>query len=86
VTDELNARQLVVLGWIADACPGDDRPGTAFKVTARALQDRRMVMVDRRGGGWAAAVTDAGRFYLEHGRYPRRRGERRTRTSPQRSS
>ncbi len=35
-----------------------------------ALRDRGLVTVSRRGGGWQAEVTEAGRFYLEHGHHP----------------
>ena len=35
-----------------------------------ALRDRGLVTVSRRGGGWRAEVTEAGRFYLQHGHHP----------------
>lgn len=37
--------------------------------TVYALRDRRLVTTPRSGGVWTAVVTDAGRFYLENGRY-----------------
>jgi hypothetical protein len=70
LTDPLNERQLAVLRWIAGGCPDGVMDGHAFKVTARALQDRRLVAISRRGGSWQAKVTARGRFYLEHGRFP----------------
>jgi hypothetical protein len=49
--------------------------------TVYALRGRRLVTTPRSGGAWTAAITDAGRYYLEHGRYiesaprpPSRRG------------
>src|SRR6266508_2789908 len=66
----LNPRQLEVLRRVSS---GEDLSGdSAAKVSAGALHDRGLVVVNRRGGGWRAAITDAGRFYLEHGRHPDR--------------
>ncbi|MEY9850124.1 hypothetical protein ABH940_007242, partial [Streptacidiphilus sp. BW17] len=42
----------------------------AYKNSARALQDRHLASVSKRGGTWSAELTDAGRHYLEHGTYP----------------
>jgi hypothetical protein len=67
----LNDRQVRVLRWVADGCPADRMADEFFKRTAASLQDRRLVVVSRRRGGWQAEVTDAGRFYLEHGHHPR---------------
>lgn len=64
----LNERQREALRWIADGCPAEgDVMGR--KRSARALADRRMAVVSRRGGAWTATLTDAGRFYLEHGHH-----------------
>jgi hypothetical protein len=70
ITDPLNGRQVEVLGWIGDGCPAGVMPGTSYKNTAVALQDRRLVQISRRGGSWSASVTAEGQFYLEHGRHP----------------
>ncbi|MGQ4617840.1 hypothetical protein [Nocardia sp. R7R-8] len=48
-----------------------DDAGSVMKVSARALEARGLVTITRRGG-WSAEVTDAGRFYLEHGHHPDR--------------
>ncbi|QIS09729.1 hypothetical protein F5544_09140 [Nocardia arthritidis] len=61
---------LEVLRVIAAGGCGDDA-GSAMKVSARALEARGLVTVTRRDG-WSAEVTDAGRFYLEHGYHPDR--------------
>ncbi|WP_027944758.1 hypothetical protein [Amycolatopsis taiwanensis] len=70
LTDPLNARQLDVLRWIANGCPDGVMSGDAHKLTARALQSRRLITVTKRKGFWSAAVTSTGRYYLEHGRFP----------------
>lgn len=66
----LNARQVEVLTWIAGGCPDGVMTGSTYKTTAVALQGRRLVTVSKRRGIWSASVTDAGRYYLENGRYP----------------
>ena len=43
--------------------------GDTHKHTARALENRRLAKVSRRGGAWGATLTDDGRYYLEHARY-----------------
>jgi hypothetical protein len=69
-TAALNARQLDVLNWVADGSPPEVMEGHSHKRTAIALQDRRLVKVSRKGGVWSASLTEAGRHYVEHGRYP----------------
>jgi hypothetical protein len=66
----LNARQVDVLRWIADGCAPGVMEGHSYKTTAVALQDRRLVLVSRKGGVWSATATEAGRYYAEHGRHP----------------
>jgi hypothetical protein len=69
VFSALNARQFEVLRWIADGCPADVVEGYSHKTTAVALQSRRLVNISKRGGVWRAVVTDAGAYYLQHGKY-----------------
>lgn len=66
----LNARQVEVLQWIAGGSPDGVMEGHAFKVTAVALQNRRLVTISKKGGIWRAEATDSGTHYLEHGEYP----------------
>lgn len=66
----LNARQLEVLRWVADGCPDRSWPNHSHKLTARMLQSRGLADVAHKRDGWAARLTDSGRYYLEHGRYP----------------
>ena len=72
---QLNARQVEVLQWIADGSPDGVIEGHAFKVTAVALQNRRLVTISKKGGIWRADVTESGVHYLEHGEYPSTSGQ-----------
>ncbi|MEV6341325.1 hypothetical protein AB0M12_42225 [Nocardia vinacea] len=69
-TDPINQAQLDVLRWVDGGCPDGVMTGNAYKVTARALEWRGLVVLSKRGGVWRAEVTDAGRYYVEHGRFP----------------
>jgi hypothetical protein len=66
---QLNDRQLQVLKGVAG---GDELTSAdnGTKRSANALHDRGLLLVRR--SPWRAVITDAGRFYLEHGRYPDR--------------
>lgn len=66
----LSDRQLDVLQWIADGCPGRDWPDESHKNSARALESRGLARVRRKGKLWHAVLSDDGRHYLEHGGYP----------------
>jgi hypothetical protein len=66
----ISPRQVEVLRWIADGCPDGVVTGYSYKTTAKALQGRRLVTAGVRAGAWQAKLTDAGRYYLEHGCYP----------------
>jgi chemotaxis protein histidine kinase CheA len=63
----LTDRQRAILQRVAD---GDDLAdaSTGDKRSSSALHDRGLVVVRR--SPWQVAIADAGRFYLEHGRYP----------------
>lgn len=39
-------------------------------MSIRALATRKLITIKERGPAWRAALTDAGRHYLEHGAYP----------------
>jgi hypothetical protein len=66
----ISPRQVEILRWIADCCPDGVITGYIYKTMANALQGRRLVTAGVRAGAWRAKVTDAGRYYLEHGCYP----------------
>lgn len=66
----LNTRQLDVLRWISEGCPGGRWANASYKAAAAALQHRRQVTVSNRGG-WKATIEPAGTYYLTHGDYPR---------------
>ncbi|GAA2845591.1 hypothetical protein Acy02nite_47100 [Actinoplanes cyaneus] len=70
ITAPLKSHQVEVLRWVGAGCPEAEMPGEGAKLTARALQGRRLVMVSRRSGRWSAALTERGRYYLGNGRYP----------------
>jgi hypothetical protein len=67
----LNDVQLYVLSWIAQGCPAGvfDNDQHSHKISARALVNRGLVKI-RRDGGWSATLTEAGRYYNEHGHFP----------------
>ena len=69
----ITARQLDVLRWIGDGCPPGRWADETHKASARALAARGLTQVGRpksAGGAWSATLTEAGRYYLDHGRYP----------------
>lgn len=66
----LNDAQLLVLRWVADGADLDNPPIETFKTSAVALRSRGVVTLDKRRGHWSIAITEAGKFYLEHGRHP----------------
>ncbi|MEV1332719.1 hypothetical protein AB0J20_24465 [Micromonospora costi] len=68
--DRLNERQVALLCRIADGDDLSTPEGVPHRTSARSLQTRRLVDITRKGGTWRATVTDAGRFYLEHGFHP----------------
>lgn len=68
VPPQLTEKQLTVLRWIADDCPGNADVGR--RTTARHLSYRDLVTVKGRGDSWQASITAIGRHYLEHGGYP----------------
>jgi hypothetical protein len=74
----LSGPQLAVLRWIGDGSPDGVMDGHTYKLTAIALQNRRLVLVSKRGGVWRAVVTEAGRHYLDTGSYPPADARRRT--------
>ena len=66
----LSERQLDVLRWIGDGCPARDWPDQSHKLTARSLAGRGLADVRRKQKVWTATITDAGQFYLKHGKPP----------------
>ncbi|WP_149261919.1 hypothetical protein [Actinomadura sp. K4S16] len=68
--DPLNERQLDVLRRIGEGNDLSRPEDVALRTSARALQSRGLVDVSRRDGRWQASITEAGRFYLEHGQHP----------------
>jgi hypothetical protein len=69
----LNHRQRAVLAWIGAGCPEGTMQGHTHKTVAVALQNRHLVVVTKKGGTWGAELTEAGRYYVDHGTYAPRR-------------
>ena len=65
----MNERQRGILQWIADGCPDRPWPDETHKHSARALQNRGLAKVSRVDGRRTARLTEAGRYFLEHGQY-----------------
>ncbi|MEV6140624.1 hypothetical protein AB0L63_32220 [Nocardia sp. NPDC051990] len=42
--------------------------GSAYKLTANALEWRGLVVVSKKKGIWRAEITEVGRHYLQYGR------------------
>lgn len=67
----LNDAQLLVLRWVAAGADLKHPPNDTFKTSAVALHTRGLVNLDKRRGRWSIEITDAGKFYLEHGFHPK---------------
>lgn len=89
----LNDRQLALLTRIGGGPDPVTSDSPELALTARALKERRLITMPKQSGKWQAEITDAGRFYLEHGHHPDRPepakrkqrsagSEQRTRTAP----
>jgi hypothetical protein len=61
--------QLKVLRWVGARNRGAEATNPQ-RVSARSLASRRLVKVRGRGPRWGATLTEAGEYYLEHGKYP----------------
>ncbi|MEU5343654.1 PE-PGRS family protein [Streptomyces sp. NPDC020766] len=68
----LNDRQLALLTRIEDGSDPVTSESPELALTARALKERRLITMPKQSGKWQAEITDAGRFYLEHGHHPDR--------------
>ncbi|MCP2342998.1 hypothetical protein [Actinomadura rupiterrae] len=68
----LNERQLVVLRRIGAGEDPVSGKNPELAATVYALRNRGLVATPRHEGVWHAEITDAGRFYLEHGHHPDR--------------
>ncbi len=66
----LTAAQVRILQWIADGSPDGVMEGTSHRISAAALRSRSLVKTSGRGPTWRAAITAAGREYLEQAAQP----------------
>lgn len=58
-----------MLKWLGGE-PSEGEATNPQRLTARALETRRLLKIKGRGPRWHATLTDAGLHYLEHGEYP----------------
>ena len=65
----LNDRQLSLLRFIGESSDETVVVASESAKSGLALRDRGLVVLKKRGGFRTAMITDAGRFYLGHGRY-----------------
>ncbi|MFG1997597.1 hypothetical protein ACGFNU_00435 [Spirillospora sp. NPDC048911] len=68
----LNERQLTLLRRIGVGKDPVSAKHPELAATVYALRNRGLVVTPRHKGVWHAEITDAGRFYLEHGHHPDR--------------
>jgi hypothetical protein len=67
----MNERQLSLLRRIGEGSQPVTSKEPAMATTVYALRNRGLVTTPRVAGVWTAVITDAGRYYLEHGRHPK---------------
>ena len=70
--EKLNDRQLSLLRRICDGADPVTARDSGLAVTVYALRGRGLVITPRRAGVWHAEITEAGKFYLDHGYHPDR--------------
>jgi hypothetical protein len=70
--DPLNHRQLMILCRIGEGDEPVSSSDSALAKSVYALRARGLVTTPRAAGRWRAKITDAGRFYLQHGHHPDR--------------
>ncbi|WP_157431161.1 hypothetical protein [Actinomadura macra] len=68
----LNDRQLSVLQRVANDAEEVSARRSELATTVYALRNRGLVKTPRRDGVWQVEITEAGRFYLQHGHHPDR--------------
>src|SRR6266481_2579711 len=61
----LNEVQVAVLRWIHEGCPDNGVDGVSSRISAGALRNRGLVRTSGRGSTWKAAITAAGKEYLQ---------------------
>ncbi|GII02760.1 hypothetical protein [Planobispora takensis] len=68
--EKLNDRQLTVLRRIGEGEEPVSAKTPELANTVYALRGRGLITTPRKNGIWHAEITDAGRFYLQHGHHP----------------
>jgi hypothetical protein len=62
---DLNDAQVTVLRWIGSGCQPGVMEGYSHRISAVALQSRRLVRISGKGKTWRAELTDLGRERIE---------------------
>ncbi|MEU7913928.1 hypothetical protein [Microbispora bryophytorum] len=70
--EKLNDRQLSLLRRICEGADPVTAKDSGLAATVYALRGRGLVITPRRAGVWHAEITEAGKFYLDHGYHPDR--------------
>lgn len=70
----LNDRQIELLRWVAEGCPGGRYSGFGHRGSARRLEASGLLRIKGRGASWSAQITAEGDHYLEHGAYSTKPG------------
>lgn len=68
--DPLNDKQLDVLQRVGAEQDLSGPDHVRLRHSANAVRDRGLITISKRGGIWRGEITEAGRFYLEHGYHP----------------
>lgn len=66
----LNDRQLEVLKAIDASTDLSSSEHSASRRSALVLRDRGLISISKAKGVWRAEMTEAGRFYVDHGHHP----------------
>ena len=66
MSGSITQRQREILESIRDGSV-PEAPPTGYRISARALANRRLVAIYGHGDEWYVELTDAGRHYLETG-------------------
>jgi ATP-dependent exoDNAse (exonuclease V) alpha subunit len=57
--------QFDLLSWVSGGCKGGTYEGNSYRVSARALHNRGLILVEGRGTAWTATITAEGTRLLK---------------------
>jgi hypothetical protein len=64
-SDYLSVTQFDLLSWVSGGCQQGIYEGNSYRVSARALHNRGLILVEGRGPAWAAKITAEGTRLLK---------------------